>query len=65
MLSPVVFIQEVRTELEKVSWPTREQVTRLTLVVISVSIGVALLIGGLDFIFTKLMEIGLNLKLNG
>jgi len=62
MTSPILFLQEVRIELNKVDWPSREQVTRLTLVVVSVSVLVALYISGLDYVFTKLMELFLNLK---
>lgn len=56
-LKPVVFLQEVRAELAKVSWPSRPQAIRLTLIVIVVSAVVAAFIGSLDFIFTKLIEI--------
>ena len=44
-------------ELKKVVWPTKEQVVRLTLVVIVVSVIAGLLMGGLDFIFTKLLAL--------
>ena len=60
MTTPVTFLKEVRDELKKVVWPTREQTIRLTIVVIGVSIGVGLFIGTLDFIFTKLTEIVLK-----
>ncbi len=51
------FLKEVRNELTKVSWLNRKQTTRLTLVVIAVSVVVAAFITTLDFIFTKMMEI--------
>lgn len=54
--SPVVFLKEVRAELAKVSWPTRQEVIKLTLVVISVTIVIGLYVGGLDMIFTKLTD---------
>lgn len=54
---PLIFLKEVRTELNKVVWPTRMQAAKLTTVVIGVSIVVAIFIGVLDFVFTKLMEI--------
>lgn len=54
---PLVFLKEVRTEMEKVSWPNRQQAIRLTLIVIAISIVVAIFIGGLDFIFAKIMEL--------
>ncbi len=51
------FLKEVRNELTKVSWLNRKQTTRLTLVVIAVSVVVAAFITTLDFIFTKMMRI--------
>lgn len=54
---PLVFLKEVRTEMEKVSWPNRQQAVRLTLIVIAVSVVVAFFIGALDYIFTKVMEL--------
>jgi preprotein translocase subunit SecE len=57
MTSPRAFIIETKDELQKVVWPTRNEVIRLTLVVITVSLAVGLYIGGLDFLFTKLTEL--------
>ena len=56
MTSPVTFLKETRDELKKVVWPTREEVIRLTGVVILVSLVVGIFLGGLDFVFTKGME---------
>ena len=52
----VGFISEVKTELAKVTWPKKDEVIRLTLVVIAISAIVAGFVGVLDFIFTKLLE---------
>ncbi len=57
MTSPTVFLREVQDELSKVVWPTRNEVIRLTLTVILVSLIVGLFLGGLDFILTKLLEV--------
>lgn len=46
-------MQEVRLELEKVTWPTRQQTIRMTVVVLIVTVFMAAFIGGLDFVFTK------------
>ena len=54
---PQVFLKEVTDELKKVVWPTRSEVTRLTVVVIVVSLIVGVFLGGIDFLLTKLMEI--------
>jgi preprotein translocase subunit SecE len=53
--TPVAFLKEVRDELQKVVWPTRNEVIRLTGVVIIVSLGVGLFLGATDFILTKLV----------
>lgn len=57
MTTPVVFLKEVQEELSKVVWPTRNEVIRLTLTVIIVSLVVGLFLGGLDFLLTKLLEL--------
>lgn len=51
------FLTEVKEELYKVSWPSRQQTIRLTLVVILVSVIVGVFLGGLDYLLTKLMEV--------
>jgi preprotein translocase SecE subunit len=55
--NPVQFFSEVKTELSKVAWPKRNLVVKLTLVVIGVSGAVAIYLGGLDYTFTKVMEL--------
>lgn len=59
-VSPLVFVNESIAELKKVVWPSREQIIKLTLVVLGVSVATGLLIGGLDYLFTNLF--GLILK---
>ena len=54
---PVIFLQEVKAELAKVIWPTRDEVVKLTIVVIVVSVAIGLYIGGLDLVFTKVTDI--------
>ena len=51
------FIKEVRTELAKVTWPTRPDTIRLTIIVIAISIGVGIYLGGLDLLFTQLLKL--------
>jgi len=57
MTTPVNFLKETYDELKKVVWPTREEVVRLTLVVIAVSVIIGIYIGGIDYIFTKITEL--------
>jgi len=56
-INPAKFFTEVKAELSKVTWPTKDQVIRLTTVVIVISLAVGFFIGGLDFIFTKAVEL--------
>lgn len=46
------FFKEVKEELDKVVWPTREQTIRYTVLVIIVSVVVGAFLGGLDYILT-------------
>ena len=49
------FINESWSELKKVSWPTREQVRNLTVLVFAVSFVVGLYITVLDLVFQGLV----------
>lgn len=49
-------IQDVINELKKVTWPTREEVTRLTAVVIVVAVAIGLALGGVDLFFNWLVD---------
>lgn len=52
----IEFLKEARAELVKVSWPTRAQIMRNTLIVIGISIALAIFLGTLDFVFSKLAD---------
>jgi preprotein translocase subunit SecE len=49
------YLKEVRLELSKVTWPKKEEVIKLTLIVFVFSFLVAAYVGGLDLFFTKLL----------
>jgi preprotein translocase subunit SecE len=51
------YFDEVWSELRKVSWPTREQVRNLTVLVFAISFVVGLYITVLDQIFQGLLGI--------
>ena len=51
-----IFFKEVRLEIKKVNWPTRQETLRYTLIVIGISVAVAAYLGGLDYIFTQLLN---------
>ena len=54
------FLSESRFELRKVVWPTREEATRTTWVVIAVVIVLSLILAGFDFAIQALIEWFLN-----
>ena len=53
--NPVAFLRQVRQELKKVDWPSREKTAKLTILVIGASVVVGTYIGGLDAAFTYLL----------
>jgi len=50
------FLKEVQLEVKKVNWPTKQETLRYTLIVIGISAVVAGFLGGMDFIFSQLIE---------
>ena len=54
------FLDEAWSELKKVSWPTREQVRNLTVLVFVVSFAVGAYITVLDAGFTQIVKILVN-----
>ena len=50
------FLKEVRLEMKKVNWPTRQETIRYALLVIGVSLAIAVFLGGIDFIFTTILN---------
>jgi preprotein translocase subunit SecE len=55
-VSPVTFLQETLSELRKSVWPSREETTRLTIVVIALSIVMGFFLGGLDRILKETFD---------
>jgi preprotein translocase subunit SecE len=51
----VGYLQNVRQELGHVSWPTKPEAIRFTLIVIGISVAAGVYLGGLDYLFTQLM----------
>jgi preprotein translocase subunit SecE len=47
----IQFLKEVRLELSRVNWPTRQQTARHTATVVVISIAVAIFLGAWDAIF--------------
>ena len=55
----VQFAQECWSELQKVTWPSRETVVRLTLIVIIISALISVYIFAFDNLFTRVITEGI------
>lgn len=51
------FTRDILEELKKVTWPSRAETIRLTLVVVGMSLIIGLYIGIIDILLTKGLEI--------
>jgi len=51
------YFKDTRGELRKVSWPTRQEATNLTLIVLGVTAAMAVFLGAVDFIFATLVSL--------
>jgi preprotein translocase subunit SecE len=52
----VQFYRETTAELRKVVWPTREEATRLTGIVIAVVVAMSIFLGAIDAVLTQLLR---------
>ena len=57
LAKPVNFIKEVKAELGKVAWSTREELLASTMVVIVVTVALGVFIGILDVFLSKLLSL--------
>ena len=60
LYTAVDYFSNVRSELNKVAWPTRQDTRRLTILCINVTIASAIFLGILAVIWSEFMRIGLN-----
>jgi len=51
-----IFFKEVYVELRKTSWLSRSEVVRYTLIVLGITLLVAAVLGGLDYIFSTALK---------
>ncbi|MGC9610828.1 MAG: preprotein translocase subunit SecE [Minisyncoccia bacterium] len=51
-----LFLSESRQELKRVNWPRKEETVRYTVFVIVLSLGLAALLGVLDFVFIQVLQ---------
>ena len=53
----VRYFKETRAEIRKVTWPTREEATNLTLIVLGVTVVMAMFLGAVDYVFATLIRL--------
>lgn len=51
------YLRETKAELQKVVWPTRKEVTNLTLIVLGFTAAMSVALGIIDYLFTKLFAL--------
>ena len=49
------YLNEVKIELLRVSWPTRDQTIKMAILVIVISTVTGVFLGGFDFLFSRLV----------
>ncbi len=52
-----IFFKEVWVEMRRVSWLSRKDVLRYTLIVLAATVAVAAFLGGLDYVFSEIIRI--------
>ena len=50
------FLKDVKLELGRVNWPTKQQTTKYTGAVVVLSLVIAGFLGALDFVFTWILN---------
>ena len=53
------YLQEVRSEISKVTWPTRAQATQMTINVLVASFFISVFIASVDWLFVRALETSL------
>ena len=51
------YLRETRAEMRKVVWPTREEATNLTIIVVVTIIAMSAFFGVVDYLFTALFRL--------
>lgn len=57
VIEPITrYFRETRAELRKVTWPDREEAWHLTLIVLGATVGMSLILGASDLLFSEVMR---------
>jgi preprotein translocase subunit SecE len=52
---PIQYIKEAQVEIQKVTWPTRQQSLQYTAIVVIISVAATIILGGLDLLFNYIL----------
>lgn len=55
MVNPIEYLQQVKLELSKVTWPKRQTTLNMTILVLTVSIIMGFYLGAIDLVFAWLI----------
>lgn len=58
----VSFFKEVKLEVKKITWPSKDETKKAFVAIITFTLMYTALVGGLDFIFGRLLDMVLKLK---
>jgi len=53
-------VKEIYAELGRVTWPTREETFRLSVIVIAISMVAGLFLGAVDLVFSRIISFFIN-----
>jgi preprotein translocase subunit SecE len=53
----VEYFRETRAELRKVVWPTREEATNLTIIVVSTIVAMSIFFGAIDYLLSQTVRL--------
>lgn len=54
--NPIKFLREVRAEVKRITWPSKEEAKKAIIAVFVVAIAAIILVGSVDFVFKNLFE---------
>jgi preprotein translocase subunit SecE len=60
--NPFEFLQQVRTEVSKVTWPTRKETVITTIMVLAMSVLAAVFFFGVDWVLGTLVQLILGMS---
>jgi preprotein translocase subunit SecE len=61
--NPIVrYLRETRAELSKVSWPSRQEATNLTIIVLVTVLLSSIVLGGFDYVFARLFSLIIGIQ---